>query len=380
MCPSYGHSHDASSSLAGYAPSRVTIWLLDQRMPRTLSAILLTALFACSDPPSNPPPPVEQLPVFDVHEWGLIDTHMDGVAGELAAGPGLERDVMGGLADVLRGGAVIGKPILYFHPVAGTADFDLQVRVRLGEPWKVAEHFPGGVLSSEDKVLSWRARVHSTPCDEARHYPGRDDAACDTPDHYCEAAELAEYESGDGACVEVGEGAWPLLFYRGGGVEDDALIRLPLRITEAEDGAIRVERFADGPIIGRLWRVSSQGGRSVTAADWPRVGQPVEIPSPIDRGELEQARNMAPALLEHGLTDAEALAFARAWQAEIFGRSGAPTSGHLGGDQGAHPVQTDVLLYWLPLEFIESTAQLEFDPPARSVRRAMLVRVDLTPR
>ncbi|MEM9192445.1 MAG: hypothetical protein AAGF12_24945 [Myxococcota bacterium] len=48
-----------------------------------------------------------------------------------------------------------------------------------------------------------------------------------------------------------------------------------------------------------------------------------------------------------------------------------------GGGGLIGPPTIDFLLYWLPAEEAEGLSELRFDPPARHVRRATFVRVDL---
>ncbi len=376
-----------------------------------------------SEEPASEP----SLPVFDVHEWGLIDASMHRRDIEVAAGPGhldalARRTTMQGY----------GKPVLYFHVESPTdAPFAVRVGVQLPEALTIAEHYPPaterrvnpsggetGVIEHgmdghgagdigdrrpdgpATRELIWQGQLRSGGCEGVRTYPSVESAYCQgIADGYCETSELADYETADGDCLMVddeqgSEGTpWPLLFYRGGSaVGEDGqplpFAHLPLVVSREARRQIRVERASDvlsggeavnGGTIGRLWRIRrTPGGVAVASAPWPSVGEDIRLPAPTGSDELQAAREaIGDDLRAHGLRPSEIEAFQRAWQETLFGSEGTGTvtgSGR-GGLVAAPP--SDVLLYWMPQSAITHLSTLTFEPAARHIRRAAMIRVNL---
>lgn len=303
-------------------------------------------------------PETPAAPGYVVHEWGLVDVAAAGAV-ELAAGPGQPED---GTAIIVR------KPVLYVRldPGLDAVTFAARVTVPGGA---IVEHWPPGEVGGA--TLAW-PRVEATPsCAEAaRDLPVAREAvrgltrACDTPDGYCEVADLPGYVAEGSACLQVGSEQGTLLFYRA----SLPSLELPIALTRSGD-APSVRASADG--VGELLRITRLPNgllRSARVAA-PEAGATVALPaatSPLD-APGERAR-MAEALRARGLTDPEAEAFLRAWAGELFEPQSARTS---------PPVLGDVLLYWLPRADVDRMAPLALEPPPRELSRAILVRVEL---
>ncbi len=311
-----------------------------------------------AEPVPVAPPDTPAAPGFTVHEWGLVDVTAAGTV-ELAAGPGQPED---GTAIIVR------KPVLYVRldPGLDAVSFGARVTIPGGA---IVEHWPPGEV--DGSTLAW-PRVEATPsCAEtARDLPVAREAvrsptrACDTPDGYCEVADLPGYVAEGSACLHVGSEQGTLLFYRASLPRLD----LPLQLTASGD-AVNARASADG--VGELLRITRQPNgllRSARVAA-PAAGATVALPaasSPLD-APGERAR-MAEALRAHGLTDPEAEAFLRAWAGELFEPITARVS---------PPVLGDVVLYWLPRADVDRMAPLALEPPPRELARAILVRVEL---
>ncbi|MEM9070442.1 MAG: hypothetical protein AAGE52_18195 [Myxococcota bacterium] len=371
----------------------------------------LIALSSCGEEGTSVDPAAatkaDPIPRFDVHEWGLLDVALDGTLRELSAGPGQA----GRVADLgIRG---YGKPVLYFHTGEKTDGVDVQVEVSLGEGLSLAERFPDGEV--EERSVRWNVRVASEPCAAERTYPDAASERCQqVADRYCETAELGDYETSDAACLRSGDTEVPLLFYRGGDGEGEPAT-MPLEVQRNPDGSIQVTNRGTAEPIGQLWRVVRYGRRAV-AVDWPAPGETVTIPAPTQEIDDAAHEMFARDLEAHGLTEQEQAAFDRAWHEVVWGPRPAPVdedgslglrgTGRGGGGVGGPPIglgnpgtigrgglgygrgygrfvhgaKRDALLYWLPADAFDEIATLSFEPEAATVRRATLVRVDLSGR
>ncbi|MBW2461782.1 MAG: hypothetical protein JRH11_09055 [Deltaproteobacteria bacterium] len=309
-----------------------------------------TATEAAPPSPSTTP----SVNAYDLHEWGLVSIGPNGF--ELAAGPG---DVVDYRVDHI----AVEKPVLYVHAQQAMA---LRVTVTPGPGLEVAEHWP-----LVDGELSWAVQVEPGECPEPRSYP----AECDPPDHYCETAELARYETADAACLAHEDQRLPLLFYR---LRADEAPEMPLEVSlRGEDVVVHNRAWHDG--IGAIWRVRWRAETNVTNATRvpvPAIGETVTIPSPGGAGEgVEAARRALRAdVSAHGLTAPETDVFMRAWDEALFG---GPVSeeDQPDDDRAYGPRVADAILYWLPANAIEGLATVQAVPTPRHLRRAMLARV-----
>ncbi len=320
---------------------------------------------------------MEASPSYDLHEWGLVTSSPRGF--EVGTGPGqrVTPDEM----------LVVDKPVLYVH---ATSEFDLRVAVTPRPGLQFAERWP--VMTNNQ----WD--VHVTPGTCRGTYP----ESCTAPDGYCEVAELSLYETSDAACLRSGEQQLPLLFYRlrqdGNGPE------LPVRVdTSSDEVIVRNESINDG--VGALWRVTWTGGSGThaTRVAIPATGQSVSVPRPTSGG-VDAARTAVRADLgTHGLSPDETEAFMRAWDEALFGAASVSDRREVADEEAADdevadspvavdevdrlsdglpamsggPRIADVLLYWLPMRDINALAGIDAAPAPRTLRRALLVRIDL---
>jgi len=337
-----------------------------------------------------PAPPALVQAGYEVHEWGLlsVDALPGAPAGPvtLAAVPWRSANLLGtgggsGSGPAPFEGFGLGKPVLYVHLADGTDEVTFTARVTLPGAGTIAEHWPLRTLDAPGTVTWSGVRAHRGACGP-RAYPALTDPPCAGLDG-CEAAELATYETADGACLTA-QGDFDHLFYRGELPTLDA----PLVVTRGPLGAI-IARNPTSELIGPfVVRVSVRNGRlSVLVSDAVGEGGEVSIPSPTAAPIPPSAVRGAPAraagiqaleagLRGIGLTQPEIDAFGRAWWDQIFSTTapphGAGRSGYVGA---ARPyVVRDELIYWVPQSLADRAAVLHFEPQPRAVRRALLVR------
>lgn len=334
-------------------------------MSRPLS--LLLVLGACGSPPSpaEAPPPRSAAPApptppsYEVHEWGLVRRVFP------------DRVVVSGPRNLQAVPMPVAKPVLYFHRDGdGPLSIDVHVSMPSGH---VAEHWPLTTRERAPRSIRWEgvALVEGS-CRGAR-YPSASDAPCYALD-FCEAAELANVETDDGDCVNVGGEPFDHLFYRG---EVTSPPSFPLELA-LEGEVLRVTHRGREPIPGRLVRVR-RSGAVVSVVDPPRPGGSVVLPTPATPNGVG-AHALRGSLEAAGLTAAEAEAFARAWDEELFGTLTASVATIPPATVAAMPMgpsPDDALLYVLPPSHADALATLRFDPPPRAVRRAIVAWIDV---
>jgi hypothetical protein len=357
---------------------------------------LLLALGACGSnaPPAEPTAPAEpttpaeptapteptapaSAPTYEVHEWGLVRRAFpDRVI--VSGPPGTSRmDPM-----------PVAKPVLYFHRDGeGSLAIDVDVAMPSGH---VVEQWPLTTTTPTPSSIRWAdVALVEGHCRGSR-YPRPMEPPCSAVPDFCEAAELATVEAEDGDCVHVDGQPFDHLFYRG---EVTSPPTFPLELA-LEGDVLRVTHRGRAPIPGKLVRVR-RSGAAVSVVDAPSPGTSVTLPPP-RTANGEGARALAESLRSAGLTDAEAQAFARAWDVELFGAltasvttippapsatspSTAPSTAS-DAIPAAMPMGApadDALLYVLPTDDAAALATLRFDPPPRVVRRAIVAWIDV---
>lgn len=339
---------------------------------------LLLALGACGSnaPPSTPATPTEPAtptpptPSYEVHEWGLVRRALpDRVI--VSGPPGTSRmDPM-----------PVAKPVLYFHRDGdGPLTIDVEVTMPSGH---VVEHWPLTTSGPTPASIRWAdVALVEGHCRGSR-YPRPMEPPCSGVPDFCEAAELATVEAEDGDCVHVAGQPFDHLFYRGEVTSPPAF---PLELA-LEGDVLRVTHRGRGVIPGKLVRVR-RSGRAVSVVDAPSPGASATLPTP-STPNGEGARALADSLRAAGLTDAEARAFARAWELELFGALTASVTTIPPTPSAASPSAAvvsampmgvpadDTLLYVLPTHDADALATLRFDPPPRVVRRAIVAWIDV---
>lgn len=343
------------------------------RLAMPLALVVLGACSACgaSGPepdtapaePVRPPPPPEPAS-YEVHEWGLIRGTMSDQV--MLSGP--HRDEIP---------VPIAKPVLYFHR-AGAGALTVEVGVTIANG-RLVEHWPLG--EAREDGLTWRGvSVEEGACAGSR-YPTDAEPPCDAvhaPDA-CEAVTLATVETDDASCLRLGGDAFAHLFYRG---EIRGAPSLPLTIVR-EGTALRLTPTGEAAIPGSVIRIR-RSTREVSVVEAPPPGSAgVALPPPWAPGRTG-AEALAASLRAAGLTDAEVLAFRRAWDEELFGveiaaANDPPTVTAIppvaGGSPGVPP-SDDAILYVVPQATADALAPLAFTPAPRAVRRAIVAWID----
>jgi hypothetical protein len=341
----------------------------------TISLIVALLMLAggCSGRSAEPTSPRAAEPrpaptTYEVHEWGLVrGTSRDGV---VLSGPHADAPAV-----------PVAKPILYFHREGeGALSIDVTVEIPRG---RVVEHWP--LTDGGGPRIAWRGvRVERGACRGAR-YPSATEVPCSGLTDGCEAAELGTVETDDADCLETSDGArWNHLFYRG---EVEGTPDLALRLEPTPDGRLRVTHAGASPIVGRLLRLHHDGsGRTDAAlvADPPPPGSTVVLEAP-SGSVADAATALEESLRAAGLTDAEARAFRRAWDAAMFGAgpvAAVAPAGTIPAAEspvaGASPTRASwtSVIFVLPPPAADRLAILRFTPPPRAVRRAIVAWVD----
>ncbi len=354
-------------------------------MKRFVAPLVAVALWACAGPTppktpaESPPPSWSAAPpstaavstarggvgAFDVHEWGVIDVAASGGI-EVAAGPGAPSE------DPPR---PVKKPVLYFHLDKGAPPIDIAVSARIPSG-RMLEVWPPGQL--RDDAISW-PKVRLAACPSP--YPTFTERSAElappgypTRDGFNEVRELGGYETRDAACVTSDGVLGRLLFYRGA-VRGT---RLPIEVVRNPEGslALRASVAGTGPVF-----FVAGGGRGI-ALSWPAVDRPAGLPSALTESfdGAAQTRLLESAILERGLTPDEAKAFLRAWSQPFFGVRTA-SHGHehdAGATCAARPEGPPVsIIYLMPDASVASVAELTIEPRPRSVKRVLVVRIEL---
>jgi len=335
-------------------------------------------------PPSSTPPPtttteptpsIEPTPAttatFDVHEWGLVDVPLSGPA-EIGAGPGQpDGSVMS-----------VRKPVIYVHADPGSAPITLDVVARFPSG-ELVEHWPTTSewqsTSADATSIAWRGLAVGA-CDasaSATRGPVSERAAraCATVDGYCEVADLPQYVTDDASCLSASGFQTSLLFYRGRTTQAS----LPLSVASSA-----TELSITSSVAGGAGVLYVRQGRGIEIP-WPGPGGTIPLPDAFSESFDGPAltRILASRLAAAGLTTSEVDAFLRAWAEPLFG-----TSWPLDEDQAARrdlsvrsrrPIAgpPPTLIYVMPEATVSQLAELTITPTPRSVRRVMVVRVDL---
>lgn len=326
---------------------------------------------ASASAPSSPAKPIG----YDVHEWGLVREDQNATLRVSAVAPAREHEII-----------VITKPVLYFH-----ADELLTLK-------RVAVHVPGGNVvetwpianpAAEKDTFEWRdVAVDPKSACKSSNLPRKIDPPCSIlPKDDCESAGLATVRSFDSSCVRVGGATETFLFYRG----STASVSPPLRFKAEANGDVTVENEGELPIPGFLIRIETAGRNTRTLSvrppaphasivvghDFPATKSEPPFPQPED--EMGRFRGTPPpqvvtgparedirtSMHEVGLLDTEVDAFMKSWDDALFGAV------IHGGSPITDPQTT--FLYYLPEASIPKYAEVTFDPPARSFRRALAV-------
>jgi hypothetical protein len=293
-------------------------------------------------------------PVFDVHEWGLIDVSSRGA--RLLAGPP---------SGPTNWNAPRKKPVVYFHLAPGTQAFSANVTVDVPPPG-IAEQFPRGTLSPSNTSLSWSGlRVRPEGC-HVTGAPTKESAACGTADGQCEAAAVANYEAADAACIDFGGGSFNHLFYRADGPPPS----LPFEVTIDHDQLVIAHTQASD-VVGTLLYVHNDGGVvSVASIAPPALGQSVRAAPPTGGDAAGARRAIDATMRQTGLTPDEVTAFDRAWTNDLFGEAAGKDVA-----KKAAMAAEDYLLFAMPASLVDGASRLTIRPLPRSVRRFLLVRL-----
>lgn len=323
---------------------------------------------ALGEEPSGP----EVETAYAVHEWGFIAHHYDEAEDALLSSgavpaPVYRRPINLDPHPTGRGG---GKPVIYVHlqGEGNIARFNasLSTAGRFLEEWPHSE-------GSTPTHLAWDVEARRGSCSAEGRYPIANDEHCaGIADHYCEAAELAQYETEDSACLTVDGARWNHLFYRG-----DIPGDVPLRVTKRGD-SFSLQNSAELP--GRLMRIlredDAQGTR-VALFGAPLAGESMALPTPEEPAAVGITA-LEAELGALGMSEEETAAFMTAWQAELFGDTPERAQVEMVGSP-PHELRpkADALIYFLPVAALDAMVPLDFTPPPAEVRRAVLVRIDL---
>jgi hypothetical protein len=310
---------------------------------------------------------------YAIHEWGFIAHHYADEESLLTSGtaPAAERVPPTQIPRGHVNSRAVGKPVIYVH-LQGEGNI-ARFHASLSTTGRFLEEWP----HSEDSTatsLTWDVEARRGSCSARGNYPVAADSHCSgIADRYCEAAELANYETEDSACLTVDGEEWNHLFYRAQVAGD-----VPLRLSKSGD-AFTVH--GSGALPGRLMRIrraDDASGTRVALFDAPAAGESLSIPAAPHQPAAVGIAALEAELSALGLSDAEVEAFMIAWQAELFGDTAERTQVEMLGSppRDLRP-KADALIYFLPTATLDAMVPFTFTPPPTEVRRAVLVRVDL---
>lgn len=349
-----------------------------------LSFVASTALgCACGAPAAESPPPTSPATTttpaasppgsadYEVHEWGLLRAGDGDVLTLGAAAPPISFVPM-----------AVEKPVLYFH---ASAPITLRSVVASITGGTIAEAWP---LVPFGESVTWTdVRIDPTASCPPAPLPSATEAPCAAlpAGESCETTSLAAVRTHEAACVTVGSASEGFLFYRGRVTRFTPPLRFE-RVPGSTTGEISVTNESDVEIPGVLVRIRSEMARSETlTAAPPGPHQSVIVGSDFaaqagaeDLVETPMAeeivvasttaagragiRRSAQAL---GLTDQEVAVFLSAWGDALFGRDGEMAE--------RTPAPREAFVYFLPESLDDDVATLTFDPPPRTLRRALAV-------
>lgn len=377
--------------------------------PRLPTALLLCCLYQCGGggiEPAQPaavqtPPP--GAPVA-LHEWGVVQY------GDSTHVHNLPRPASRGVPVIRREAITVDKPVIYAHLLDGADHVSLDVTVR-SPGGGIAEHYPlvpvpeppptadgevarpsrdidtltdgdevdiprqadatDGLRPSDDRIVpatppldavGWLGvDVHEGTCVGQRAYPRADSQLCRaTGDEVCEVSELAAYETRDGACLGLGGETYENLFYR---------LRLPSRppplTLTMRDGGVYVRNTSGHDVAGPIFILfGSDTAQSGGAAVLSGVTSGAETPATTSHSASAFPRGIGQALLDAGLTEDEAVAFERAWNADFMRNV---------------PARGASVIYQLPENVVSALAPLEVSPAPREIRRVWFARQQVNP-
>ena len=319
---------------------------------------------------------------YAIHEWGFIAHHYahganDGASELLTSGtapaPAYAPTVQlpGQLPGHHSNGRSGGKPVIYVH-LQGDGNIarftaSLSTSGRFLEEWP---HSEGSTPTS----LSWDVEARRGSCSARNNYPTAGGLHClGIADRYCEAAELAHYETEDSACLTVDGKEWNHLFYRAQIAGD-----VPLRVSKRGDTfTVHNARALPGRLM-RIRRGDNASETRVALFDAPVAGESSTLPATLDRPAAVGIAALEAELGALGMSEDEVGAFMIAWQAELFGDTEERQQVEMVGSP-PHDLRPkdDVLIYFLPTATLDAMVPLTLSPPPTEVRRAVLVRIDL---
>ncbi|MFK8004348.1 MAG: hypothetical protein AB8H86_32580 [Polyangiales bacterium] len=351
-------------------------------------ALVLLSIVGCSDsppptapetPPTSSAPALAESSTFTVHEWGFIGHHFaSGRDGSLSLATGRARrasprtPAASAVPPRTRVHGDEGRPVIYFHFDEPARPMEIRVTFDVGEGTMV-EHLP--TAHNEGSQYRWDLIASHARCPPGSDgYPAGGRSTCGgRPDGYCEASFLRAYETDDAACLEVDGRSWKQLFYR-----SQVRVALPIEVSQGEDGFVV---HAHAALPGRLMHIR-RGERlddtRVHVFDAPASGEQLVLPTETAGTPIEGQRFLEAELRARGMTEAESRAFMRGWVVDLLGSNtgvGERVQDMRAPDNLA--AKRDALVYFMPEAAVQAMAPLQFEPPAREVRRAILVRVDL---
>lgn len=349
---------------------------------------LLLSVVACSEaaPPSAPPSPPPSVPsalvlaestTFTVHEWGFIGHHY--ASGRdaplsLATGRGRRASVPAPPAAPARTRVHgdEGRPVIYIHFDEPARPMEIRASLDIGEGTMV-EHLP--TARQDGSLYRWDITASHGRCAPSdSKYPIGGRSTCGgRPDGYCEASFLRTYETDDAECLEVDGTGWNHLFYR-----TQVQAALPIEVFRREESfVVRAHVALPGKLM-HIRRGERLDDTRVHIFDAPAPGEEFVMPAETAGAPIEAQRFLETELGARGMTDAESHAFMRGWVVDLMGSN----TGVVDRVQDMRApenlaAKSDALVYFMPEDAVQAMAPLHFEPPAREVRRAILVRVDL---
>ena len=319
--------------------------------------------------------PTHEPALYTIHEWGVVRAEAGDQLRVSASAPQRAAEYF------FDPGAVVEKPVLYFHVAGDTTVALRSLRITVDD--RIVEHWPHTGPLASPSTLAWNdwtiLREHCV----ATRYPSASEAPCDALGAgECEAEGLRAHETESSGCLErEGERA-NMLFYR-----SSTRVAPPI-VLRREGGSLRVTHASDDAMPDTLI-VRVRGAAASMLAAPPPHGT-VELAEPT--GSVADAVTALRAeTARRGLDAEEVAAFWRAWEGTLVGDPQRPLPAVTAEvppaedeaeealpRERAHgelppPSPADRVFYFLPRATIDAMSRLEADPPPSELVRVFAV-------
>lgn len=356
---------------------------ISPRLSSPLAPLVALTMLGCATscggaPPSSQAPSLSA-GAYTLHEWGVVRGEAGDELRLSASAPPEEATYF------FEPGAVVEKPILYFHVEGDTPVALRSLRVTVDD--RIVEHWPFVGAPTDPRSVAWTGWTARAEHCEASGYPSAGEAPCDAvaSPRECEAAGLRAHETSSSACLEREGQRANMLFYR-------SSTRVPPPLVLRLDGAGLQATHAGDELMADTLVVRVRGGAASMQAA-PSPGSAITLAEPTEPTE-HALRALREEMSRRGLDAQEIDAFWRAWETTLTGDprrpvpplaiATPPTEDAVEDLAEESPEErapreqpplppADRVFYFLPPSTIEAMSRIDADPPPRRLVRVFAV-------